>query len=122
MELTREQAIAEHRKMYNAMADEIEKKKRRISVFEWKTDYLYKIGFYGLDNDCFLCQYTTEKFPKEKCQFVCPLIWGNKTGDSCMTNEGKQKGLFTRLLFAKTWKEQAALARQIANLPEREDV
>lgn len=121
MNLTREQAIEEHRKMYNEMADEIEKNKRSIKyVAKWKEHYINEIGFLDFNNDCFLCQYTIDKFPRERCEFTCPLMWGEKLGDTCMVTEYGD-GLFRRLLYAESWQEQAALASQIANLPERED-
>ena len=36
MELTREEAISEHRKMWNWIADEIEKEKRDQDIFDLK--------------------------------------------------------------------------------------
>lgn len=90
MILTREQAIKEHRKMYNAMADEIEKNKCRIkNISNWKENYIGSIGFFDFDNNCFLCEYTTEKFPKERCEFICPLIWG-EAGESCVSGRGER--------------------------------
>ena len=35
---------------------------------------------------------------------------------------GNNSSLYHRVLWSESWKEQADLARQIANLPERKDI
>lgn len=119
MELTREQAIAEHRKMWNWIADEIEKEKMICDIDMYKDFYLTvlrKMTILPVER-CFLCEYARkEKYKKYSgttCD-CCPVKGGG--GDGCLG------GLYYSVCRAETWKEQAALARQIANLPERTDV
>lgn len=117
MNLTREKAIAEHRKMWNWIADRIEKGKNFVDIDERKDQYLekLKIQIYPVES-CFLCEYANRKKGKryqKPCRF-CPVE--NPDGDGCLG------GLYYAVCRAETWQEQAALARQIANLPERTDV
>lgn len=111
--LTREQAIAEHRKMWNWIADEIEKKNKVLGIWNLKDRYCEIKGFELVLYNCFLCEYT-----KANC-VNCPIDWKN---DSAMYMCERNGGLWVKCRDAETWQEQAALARQIANLPERTDV
>lgn len=113
MNLTREQAIAEHRKMWRWIAELIEKVKRCVNIGDSKKEYLsmLKIKIYPIDM-CFLCQYANEAdvcFPCRHCPVEKP------DGIGCLG------GLYYKVCRAETWQEQAALARQIAELPEREN-
>lgn len=117
MELTREQAIEEHRKMWNWIADKIERFERVVSISEYKRMYCYSFGMNDILSSCFMCEYTNAICRK------CPLDWGNKEGvyakclDKYMFGDGM--GIYELCKNAETWQEQAKLARQIANLPER---
>ena len=53
-ELTREQAIAEHRKMWNWIADNLESMK--MSVYTLKQMYCNE-NEWNLLHNCFLCDY-----------------------------------------------------------------
>lgn len=116
MELTREQAIAEHRKMWNWIADEIEKENHVFDIEELKDLYLgvfKKMSICPIER-CFLCEYSMEQLNKTgngvTCDH-CPVIKAD--GYGCLG------GLHYEVCRSYTWQEQAKLARQIANLPER---
>lgn len=120
MNLTREQAIAEHRKMWNWIADAIEQCEAVISIPIYKKNYCISHGYKGgMECDCFLCEYASEN--NISCE-DCILVWGNHKEDACCQTFGCFPGLYSKVTGAKTWKEQSDIARQIANLPEREDV
>ena len=126
MKLTREQAIAEHRKMWRWIADEIEKQENVLDIWEVKKRYFAKNGMMPIKNDCFLCGYTSRKQYYVKCE-ECPLDWGHVEGGlpcegEAWSDNDEKYGLWWKCVGAKTWQEQAALARQIAELPESEDV
>lgn len=118
MKLTREQAIAERRKMWRWIAEEIENRRRCVDLRICKGRYLAekKYGEIRPINDCFLCEYDfQDQFDKSKPCQKCP-VKVKKEGEGCLG------GLYYKVKRADTWQEQAALARQIAELPEREDV
>lgn len=120
MELTREQAIAEHRKMWNWIADKIESTEQVNDIFELKFIYVMDISKISVlpNHLCYMCETTGKDC--RKC-----LDWPSNTTDmSCVYFDSKDnyKGLYSLCKDAKTWKEQATIARQIANLPERTDV
>lgn len=127
MELTREQAIAEHRKMWNWIAKKIEELKIVVDIYDYKKEYLYINKYYILWNKCFCCEYALRNCYTDIsliCQ-MCPLDWKSKANNVMCENakyEEDYEGLYSLCCKAKTWQEQAALARQIAELPEREDV
>lgn len=118
MELTRKQAIAEHRKMWNWIADETLRKGYKVK----KKHYLKKHGFGNtfILNDCFCCKYvsdiaTLRDIEGDLCS-LCPVdAWDLAEPDECMG------GLFHSWLHSDNFEESAKLARQIANLPERTD-
>ena len=119
MNLTREQAIAEHRKMWNWIADQMGIFKTVFDIYTLKDLYLEtfkQMSIYPVDS-CFLCEYARkERYKKHygiTCDY-CPITRAD--GDGCLG------GLYYAVCRAETWQEQAALARQIANLPERTDV
>lgn len=119
MNLTREQAIAEHRKMWNWIADQIEIFKTVFSIDILKDLYLgtfKKVLIHPIES-CFLCEYARNERNKKdfgtSCDH-CPVTRAN--GYGCLG------GLYYSVCRAETWQEQASLARQIANLPERTDV
>lgn len=126
MELTREQAITEHRKMWNWIADEIESYKTTINIYKYKIKYCilnkneYTSEIVKYHYSCFLCYYTGNE-----CS-ICPLIWNSEASEFMCElikdDDDKGNGLLEKCVRAETWQEQAALARQIANLPERTDV
>lgn len=101
MELTREQAIAEHRKMWIWIADELEK-----GNYVDKPDYLKSHGFNSNEiiAHCFLCTYT------DGICWKCPLSWKNGL---CFEKGSEYERFCHDFLNSSNW------ARKIANLPER---
>lgn len=126
MTLTKKQAISEHRKMWNWISDEIEKLKEVTDIGYLKINYLTgvrKIEF-GIANHCFCCEYDIQKNNSGFRCVKCPIEWVSESkGYMCQDRETEEDnmGLYLRCIDAETWQEQAALARQIANLPERKD-
>ena len=76
MKLTKQQAIEGHRKMWNWIADEIEKRKHTCRIFNLKMIYCHE-NVLNLQNDCFCCEYTDSI--DNTCD-SCILDWGI-TGD-----------------------------------------
>lgn len=113
MKLTREQAIAEHRKMWNYIANEIERLKTVCNIDILKIHYLTNSRFKNkaILSWCFLCEYS---YKINGCE-SCPV-------NSLTKGKGCLNGLYYLVCNAESWQEQAALARKIANLPERTDV
>lgn len=127
MVLTRKQAITEHRKMWNWIADQIIKLRKLIDVYSYKKAYLYRKRLFDIRNNCFLCEYSKSYF-YSLCK-NCPLDWGYVADDvewfcpcegNPFSSNEEEYGLWWKCQKAKTWEEQARIAREIANLPERE--
>ena len=80
---TKDQAIAEHRKMWRWIYDETVKQKRPVS----KEEYLEKNNIFGLYSDCFLCEYSIDERNKNGMNFhicdYCPLDWDSKAKNEC---------------------------------------
>lgn len=137
MDLTKQQAIEEHRKMWNWIAEhgwEVYKNNPNIMYLsDIKSCYISKI--YGLENnifptnDCFCCEYAIEQSGGDlynKCK-RCPIDWGLRAATPCVTKRNNYESPYVKLsnLFSDDSKENVneeefkSLALQIANLPER---
>lgn len=136
MNLSREQTIIEHRKMWNWIAEETLKRKVKVT----KNDYFLehpecKAPFFA---NCYCCDYAMEQFrqyksyyykdKKDKVSFCdfCPIKWGSKTKDKCIKYTSDIIGVFAKGIFAKyeytnKYKSAARLAKIIAELPEKEE-
>lgn len=103
--MTKNEAIEKHRKMWNWLAD---------NPGYAKGDYLEKFDKnVDLILGCYLCDYALRN-----CR-VCPLKWPN---GSCMTLD--DDGLYDKWDKAMgygAYAKAAEIARQIAQLPEREE-
>ena len=81
MKLTREQAIAEHRKMWlwisrQIMKDYVANRMVR-TIYHYKCDYLNKIyPNERIQSKCFCCEYVVQH--EVNCHKGCPLYWNDK--------------------------------------------
>lgn len=141
LKLTKEQAIMEHRKMWNWIAEQY-RNGCTLSVMSLKKAYTNGLKYeYGICNNCFCCEYATQQLKEigyfgYECRCVCcPLDWKSNMRDyPCIDRyeEDDEKGLYEDLcqlclsmLSSKVHNKNetnvlATLAEEIANLPERE--
>lgn len=119
MKLTREQVIAEHRKMWRWIAEQYEKMDYMgcLSPRQLKEIYICEKGydFFLICRSCFLCEYTGGL----ECN-KCPLDWG--VSQDCV-GDYKNKGLYRQInqcYWEGDFKKCAELAHQIAELPEKQ--
>lgn len=119
--MTREEAIKNHRTMWNWIADQIRDGRKDVTISHLKEKYLIEHG-YDPDtilHECFCCEYAVQEnggyndygdYCDDYCE-SCPLVWGNenlcKPGYFCEN---------TGWYWAKRTEENA---RKIANLPEK---
>lgn len=81
MKLTREQAIAEHRKMWlwisrQIMKDYVANEKVR-TIYSYKCDYLnYNFPNETIKSKCFCCEYLIQQV--ESCCEDCLLYWNDR--------------------------------------------
>lgn len=139
MELTKKQAIEEHRKMWNWIADAIKNQEACsavVSHYDWnslivylKRNYLliYKGQKYkDIRSHCFCCEYANNVrnntyYDNNFCSY-CPVIWSGSTG-GCCDEYGEYEELTSLYGYSDEIREKAyKLALKIANLPEREGV
>lgn len=111
--MTKRKAIAKHRKMWRWIAGIIAEKKCHVDIPSLKEIFCKGNHDYCIDNNCYLCEYASNK--EGNCSACCPLEW---PGGSCCLNS--KEGLFMNVLYERDWEKQSALARQIAELPEKE--
>ena len=139
MELTKKQAIEEHRKMWNWIADAIKNKEDWSvveSCYDWdsliaKLKYRYLLNYKdqkykNIYADCFCCEYADNVinntyYDYNFCSY-CPVMWSGSTGYCC----GKY-GEYIELISLRGYSDENRikaykLALKIANLPEREGV
>lgn len=110
--MTREEAIKNHRKMWNWIADQYENGSKN-DIIAVKRQYLETMNINPYPSQlCFLCQFCIDNF--SGCE-MCPVIWKNF---ECSNSEyGRIYELTEKLFFSR--KKAAKIARIIANLPER---
>jgi len=148
MKITKEQAIIEHRKMWQRIAKETNKQKRVVAIEE----YFKKYFPYSVLNNSFCCEYgyhksVNKKFKRLICSikkwlkynifcfdnckycsqlscFSCPIDWGNETDYQMCYNKTHHDGNGLYAIWCRTedWKKAAKLAEQIAELPERKEI
>lgn len=134
--MTKKEAIKNHRDMWNWIADQIEKDKELKHIEDLKQDYCndYTSGDYCIQFNCFCCEYAKISNDYNFNCNSCPVEWPSTTKEfMCEYKNNKSlkigdcDGLWIEcadMVYSPksyTWEEQAKLARQIANLPERED-
>lgn len=89
MKLTREQAIAEHRKMWLWISRQIMKdyvaNEKVGKIYYYKCDYLnYNFPDETVKSKCFCCEYTksldkSNSLYKSNCEEICPLYWNDRS-------------------------------------------
>lgn len=82
MKLTREQAIAEHRKMWLWISRQIMKDYEKHGTV--KKPYWYKCDYLNCNfpdettkSKCFCCEYT-KSLDEIRCEEICPLYWNDR--------------------------------------------
>lgn len=135
--LTKEQAIAEHRKMWNWIADRLEEHHPGYDVYMYKEKYMEE-NFPNIDinSNCFCCHYAMQESKDNNISnfcINCPLVWGTEADtDDFFCEQGNYDIIEALSLFNyglwnyaqsltknHDYDEAAKVARQIANLPER---
>lgn len=106
MKLTKKEAIKRHRELWGWLAENPMKDK-----LDWPGWERYDAAL----NDCFLCEYTSNKF--SKCEH-CP-VWFKENGFDRGTVPYCLGGLFYRWEVATNLEERKRLAALIRDLPEK---
>lgn len=121
MKLTKQEAIENHRKMWNWIADETLRRKHAVN----KEEYFNHFNIESKDIprcECYCCEYVFNRENHVTCN-ACPVVWGNDKTVYCLTDSSlfyKWECIILFLdLLKENYLEAAELARQIANLPER---
>lgn len=126
MYFTKKQAVLEHRKMWNWIAQKTLELKQVVS----KEDYLSEnnISLFGLKNNCFCCKYDRQFVDSIQCPCNhCPINWGG-TATRYMCEDEKENELVPGNTYNcwitafddGNYKLAAELAKKIAELPESE--
>lgn len=125
MELTKEKAIEEHRKMWNWIADKLlepETQEKQKNVHVLKRDYCRK-NHLNILHACWCCEYDWQYVHIYKRCSNCPLEWGTEDewdGYYCeCINESGLWLIANNLAGNRKYKEASEIARQIANLSEK---
>lgn len=115
MRLTKDEAIANHRKMWNWIAEETLKQKCKVE--KWEYFKSHRITDIPL-RECYCCEYAFNGNYSD-CE-KCPIEWGGKHG-SCTGRDSVDdiRGLYALWLQEPDYIKAAKLAKKIAELPER---
>ena len=113
--LTLKETIEKHRKLWNWIANETEK--RQKIVLKEENPMVQKDK---PQSKCYCCQFVIEQTGCKGCE-ICPLNWG-KRRDGFFSLCTDDNTLYKRWNFIirvdnENWEEAAKLAREIANLP-----
>lgn len=120
-------AIAEHRKMWNAIADYSEKYGRCFNKYEYLAFYCKDLVVM-LTNGCFLCTYGLHNRGNKSMCDRCLLRWHNKSGTvfpggpSCCDTSYSMYSLLCLARDERDALKYARYARMIANLQINEEV
>lgn len=126
MMLTREEAIAEFRKMWNWIADETEKRQEIVD----KQTYFRENYLEMVDSACYCCEYGKQAVINDLAEMACdacPIDFGDHDADKPLSHCIRRESPFWNWSIAccideyeeGDWRKAAWCARQIANLPER---
>lgn len=139
--LTLEQAIEEHRKMWNWIADKLEDSEYMdeiyehshisyIAIYQLKTIYVDKYcnedkqlrKILDENADCFACVASIMTGDEDSCS-GCPFVWGEEERCSQLNSPYMKLKLFINDTITRTKetdKQASAYAREIANLKLKE--
>lgn len=110
--MTKQEALTKHRTMWNLIADMIEAGEIYDNVMKYKIEAWKKMKEgYSPIWLCYCCDYAKD------CS-ECPVIWGSSKEKLCGNAEYR---LFEVSLIRGNYIKAASIAREIANLPEREE-
>lgn len=133
MKLSKEEAIIKHREMWNWIAEQYENE-ATVPVDRLKQNFIKKYYPYDSPNsNCYCCAYA-ETVLEPQCSVSlpncerCPLEWpSNQKQYMCVykTLGLETDGLYGRIKYytdptIAAYKMTATIAREIANLPERD--
>lgn len=124
MKITLKEAVDSFCKQWNWMADETLTRKRKVE----KEEYFDTQDIDKRDRPllcCYLCEYAhglTKYNPDMVVCSNCPINWGGKIGNCCSKDaKDDNKGLYEKWdKSTDDYIEAATLAREIANLPLKE--
>lgn len=106
--MTRREAIEKHREMWRWLAK---------NPGRWKADYLEKFDpEANPHNCCYLCEYVAENY-SEGCKY-CPVEW---LGGVCF-NDGALYSKWLDAMLGEDYTCAAEIVKQIAELPEKEEI
>lgn len=114
--LTKQEALAWHRKMWIWIAKEIARCKHAVYIIDLKRRFCLENNIRGLKGMCFCCEYVHQinnYVSHEACLNLCPVVWQESTSKVCEFAE------YGSVFECDDWKKQAKLAYKIAMLPER---
>lgn len=114
--MTREEALAGHRRLWNEIADMIESGVKHDFACTYKQEALSRIGEKRfLENDCYLCEYVCENEDIVNRRRNCLVVWG---AQEC-SHKNSEYHLFIMAIYNRDYPAAAQMARKIASLPER---
>ena len=112
-----------HRQLWNYIADETEKQKRVVLKSDAFKHFGWSLDVYAF---CWCCEYVKNYSSLHPCSKRCPIKW---PGGHCCDDRSPFSDWDACLKRYYTWhdtrdeviKEAAKAAREIANLPAKED-
>ena len=131
MNLTKKQAIEEHRKMWTWIAEQIKNDDGKYSeklynhvVYRMKREYV-ELYFPGeaVRAYCFCCEYTFNMHPNTLCAH-CPIVWGDEDTNvetDCINTQSSPYRSLKCLIYPFDKRLAYNKALKIANLPERSE-
>ena len=116
MILTKQEAIKNHREMWNWIVKQYENESYK-TINELKEEYLYEIkGEPNIINyDCYCCEYANNLKLKHRC-YGCPLVW---TEEDVKNKYAKDKSYFeNKPYYCMNMESSTGLYEQLENLTE----
>ncbi len=113
--LSREQAIAEYRKMWKWIAEETEKREEKVYKFE----YFEHKGMAEESipaHKCYLCEYMMQIKGRCRCLTDCPIDWCGSRNCTCFPSP------YVLWDVSAYWEDCYRYAKQISELPEKGEI